>query len=115
MSISISLQQIEEIVNELYLNNVLVVTEAGIRLTLPFLRSYMRNPQFALDKVVEIMGPNVIVDSNSSRDNSVARDIVECVCYLLVGNKKRKWVSLEELVSKMIERGYTITTTIGKC
>jgi hypothetical protein len=110
---SASIQQIEEIVNDLYLNGVLVLTEAGVRLTYPFLRMFMKNPQFALDKVVEILEPSAIVGSinnNSSRDNNIARDIVECVSYLLVGNKKRKWVVLEELVSKMIERGYTITT-----
>ena len=100
--------EVDEIVHQLYDYEIFVVTEAGIRLTYPFLRYYIKNPQKALQKVVDYF----IESSNSSSNiTNLAKDIAESVCYLLVGSKIRKWVSFPELYQTLRSRGYTITTT----
>lgn len=105
---SVTREQIVIVVNELYESEFFVATEAGIRLTYPFLRYYMKNPQKALQKVIDYF----IGSSNSSSSNitTLAKDIVENVCYLLVGTKIRKWVSFPELYQALRNKGYTITT-----
>lgn len=114
--IRITINEIEEINQFLYERGVLVITEAGIRLTWPFLRGYMKNPQILLEKVVEICETpgSSRVDNNSSK---VARAIVESVCFLLVGSKSRKWLSLEDVISRLVDKGYvvsTITTNVSE-
>lgn len=98
---TITRTEIEETVSELYLLGILVITDAGTRLTYPVLVSFMRNPIKTLDRIEE-----------SSRDSnsSLARDIVESVCYLLVGSQERKWLSIEDIIKELEKKGYTITT-----
>lgn len=99
-----SREEVEETIGELYLLSILVVTNAGIRLTYGVLKGFMRNPQNTLNRVEE---------SSKVDNSSLARDIVESVCRLLIGSQEKKWLSIEEIIEELEKKGYTTTITNG--
>lgn len=110
MAIKVTIPELENILNELYLTEILVITDAGIRLTFKLLMAFMRNPINAKKRVEDMLIDSRIVDNNNTITAKFSGDLFEAVAKMLVGSKDKKWLSKEEIIGRLTQMGYTITT-----